>query len=152
MSLKGIKFDIFEEKNEPKISTVSDLKYNEVNIAIYPSAMEESKKHIVQDYEVLKQEGIENIIKKKFIPWLKGEEFPDRDDNEIFMGMEIYQISYIYSKIAAKYSPTGEENFFGRFEFSFVSSNDYTSDMLEAVAMEVYVYDGRIVKVRGYDI
>lgn len=152
MSLKGIKFDIFEEKNEPKISTVSDLKYNEVNIAIYPSAMEESKKHIVQDYEVLKQEGIENIIKKKFIPWLKGEEFLDRDDNEIFMGMEIYQISYIYSKIAAKYSPTGEENFFGQFEFSFVSSNDYTSDMLEAVAMEVYVYDGRIVKVRGYDI
>lgn len=152
MSLKGIKFDIFEEKNEPKISTVFDLKYNEVNIAIYPSAMEESKKHIVQDYEVLKQEGIENIIKKEFIPWLKGEEFLDRDDDKIFMGMEIYQISYIYSKIAAEYSPTGEENFFGQFEFSFVSSNDYTSDILEAVAMEVYVYDGRIVKVRGYDI
>lgn len=43
-------------------------------------------------------------------------------------------------------------NGLGQFEFSFESSNDYTSDMLEAVAMEVYVYDGRIVKVRGYDI
>lgn len=40
-------------------------------------------------------------------------------------------------------------NGLGQFEFSFVSSNDYTSDMLEGVAMEICVYCGRIVKVRG---
>ena len=32
------------------------------------------------------------------------------------------------------------------------SSNDYTSDMLEAVAMEVYVLGDEIVKVDGYDV
>ena len=57
-----------------------------------------------------------------------------------------------YGRIIARYSPTGEENYFGQFEFSFESGSAYTADMLEAVAMQVYVLDGKIVKVDGYDV
>ena len=66
--------------------------------------------------------------------------------------IKLYSISYNYGRIVDEYSPTGKENYFGQFEFSFESSNDYTSDMLEAVAMEVYVLDGKVVKVSGYEI
>ena len=55
-------------------------------------------------------------------------------------------------RIIADYSPTGEEGFFGQFEFDFVSGSDYTADMLEATAMQVYIHDGRIVRVSGYEI
>ena len=39
-----------------------------------------------------------------------------------------------------------------QFEFDFESSGEYTADMLEASAMQVYVKDGEIIKVSGYDI
>ena len=61
-------------------------------------------------------------------------------------------VCYDYGRIIAEYSPTGKEDFFGHFEFEMESSNDYTSDMLEAVAMEVYVLGDEIVKVDGYDV
>ena len=47
---------------------------------------------------------------------------------------------------------TGEDAYFGQFEFDFESSGEYTADMMEGSAMQVYVKDGLIVKVSGYDI
>ena len=47
---------------------------------------------------------------------------------------------------------TGEDAYFGQFEFDFESSGEYTADMLEASAMQVYIKDGEIIKVSGYDI
>lgn len=129
---------------------VSDLKYNNVNIVI-EFDIEESKDHILEDYKVLEKDGIEKIIKNQFIPWIKGDDYKDRDDDKIYEGLNIYYISYEYSKIIDKYSPTGEENYFGKFLFGFESTSDYTSDILESVEMEVYVLNGRIVKVCGFD-
>ena len=57
------------------------------------------------------------------------------------------------SKVAvADYSPTKVEDHFGQFEFCFESCNDYTKDLFEAVAMQVYVLNESVVKVSGYDI
>jgi hypothetical protein len=66
--------------------------------------------------------------------------------------MKAYEVSYHYGKIVANYSPTNEENYFGQFEFCFESCNDYTKDIFEAVAMQIYVLNGSVVKVSGYDI
>ena len=117
-----------------------------------PFDVEVSEAHVEEDLGVLERYGIEQIIKERFIPWLKGEEFTDRDDEKIFEGLQLYEITYTYGRIIARYSPTGEENYFGQFEFSFESGSAYTADMLEAVAMQVYVLDGKIVKVDGYDV
>jgi hypothetical protein len=117
-----------------------------------PFDVEVSEAHVEEDFRVLEQTGIERIIRERFIPWLKGEEFTDRDDEKIFEGLQLYEITYTYGRIIARYSPTGEENYFGQFEFSFESGSAYTADMLEAVAMQVYVLDGKIVKVDGYDV
>lgn len=127
------------------------MKYKDIDIVI-SSNTEESEEHIKSDYEVLNKVGIDNIIKEQFIPWLLGEQFKDKDINKVFEGLKVYDISYYYGKIIADYSPTKKEDFFGQFEFSFESSNDYTNNILEAVAMQVYVLNGSIVKVSGYDI
>lgn len=127
------------------------MKYRNIDIVITDNK-EESEKNIERDYKVLDEVGIDNIIKEKFIPWLLGEDFADRNHEQVFEGLKLYDISYCYGKIIDKYSPTGEENYFGQFEFSFESGNDYTKDIFEAVAMEIYVLDGKIVKVRGFDI
>lgn len=151
-SEEGIEPCIYEPEKISKNGTYEyDIKYNGVNIVINFNA-NESKEHLTEDYKVLEKEGIENLIKNQFMTWLKGEQFKDRDDNRIYDGLKLYAISYEYGKIIDKYSPTGEENYFGQFQFSFESSNEYTNDMLEAVAMEVYVLNGKIVKVSGYDI
>ena len=52
---------------------------------------------------------------------------------------------YRYSKFIEKYSPIDKEGYFGVFEFHFESSNDYVSDMLEAVAMEIFIFNNKIV-------
>lgn len=127
------------------------MKYRDIDVTITLKE-DDSKKHIKEDFEVLEKIGIDNIIKEKFIPWLLGEEFLDRDKDKVFEGLSLYEIDYHYGKIIDKYSPTGEENYFGQFEFCFESGSDYTSDILEAVAMEIYVLDGNVVKVSGYDI
>lgn len=127
------------------------MKYRDIDVTITLKE-DDSKKHIKEDFEILEKIGIDNIIKEKFIPWLLGEEFLDRDKDKVFEGLSLYEIDYYYGKIIDKYSPTGEENYFGQFEFCFESGSDYTSDILEAVAMEIYVLDGNVVKVSGYDI
>ena len=95
-----------------------------------PFDVEVSEAHVEEDFRVLEQTGIERIIRERFIPWLKGEEFTDRDDEKIFEGLQLYEITYTYGRIIARYSPTGEENYFGQFEFSFESGSAYTADML----------------------
>ena len=130
---------------------VSDFKYNDLNIKISFN-VEESKKHIVDDLNVINNEGIDKIISEKFIPWLKGEQFKDSDDEKIKTGLSLYEVQYHYNKICKEYSPTGKEDYFGQFSFYFESGSEYTDDIFEVVEMEVYVYNNEIVKVIGYDI
>ena len=130
---------------------VSDFKYNDLNIKISFN-VEESKKHIVDDLNVINNEGVDKIISEKFIPWLKGEQFKDSDDEKIKAGLSLYEVQYHYDKICKEYSPTGKEDYFGQFSFYFESGSEYTDDIFEVVEMEVYVYNNEIVKVIGYDI
>ncbi len=131
---------------------MSELEYNGVSVEILDDNKEESQKHIEHDFAVLVRENIDKIIKERFISWIKGEDFSDRDDDLIFERLNVYYICYDYGRIVEEYSPTGKEDFFGHFEFEMESSNDYTSDMLEAVSMEVYVLGDDIVEVSGYDV
>lgn len=125
--------------------------YKNVEIEVdYKS--EDSKNHFYEDYDVILQEGIDKIIKEKFIPWLKGDEFKDKDDEKIYEGIKAYNVMYRYNKIIARYSPTEKEGNFGVFEFHFEPMNDYASDIFETVAMEIYIFDHKIVKVSGYEI
>ena len=111
-----------------------------------------SERHLPDDFAALEREGFDKVVREKFIPWFRGEQFADRDDERIFEGLRLDAAAYRYGRIIADYSPTGEEGFFGQFEFDFVSGSDYTADMLEATAMQVYIHDGRIVRVSGYEI
>ena len=117
----------------------SGLKYRDISITITFDP-EQSKAHIEEDYTVLNKEGIDQIVLKKFVPWLKGDQYADRDDQKVFESISAYA------------AETGEDAYFGQFEFDFESSGEYTADMLEASAMQVYVKDGEIIKVSGYDI
>lgn len=127
------------------------MKYRDIEIQL-SIKKEESQKHLEEDFNVLLEIGIDNLIKEHFIPWITATDFKGKDHNKIFEGLKLFRIDYIYSRIIAQYSPTGEENYFGQFNFCFESGNEYTDDILEAVAMEVYVLDGKIVEVGGYDI
>ncbi len=129
----------------------SGLKYRDIPVIITFDP-EQSKTHIEEDYTVLNKEGIDQIILKKFVPWLKGDQYADRDDQKVFESISAYAVEYHFGRIIAKDSPTGEDAYFVQFEFDFESSDEYTADMLEACAMQVYVKDGEIVKVSGYDI
>lgn len=127
------------------------MKYKNIEIQINFEE-EESRKHLEEDFNVLLEKGIENIIIESFIPWLLGTDSKDINQNKIFKGLDLYEIDYSYSKIVAQYSPTGKEEYFGEFKFCFESGNRHTSDLLEAAAMEVYILDGEIVKIESYDI
>lgn len=148
--------DYFKKKEPAKEpSTVqeidSGLKYKDTPIIItFEPGL--SKEHIEEDFAILNKEGIDQIILKKYVPWLKGDQYKDRDDLKIFENISVYAAEYHYGRITAKYSPTGEDAAFGQFEFDFESSGEYTADMMESCAMQVYVKDGEIVKVSGYDI
>ena len=148
--------DLFKKKEPVKETPAlqeieSGLKYRDVPVVI-TSDLEQGKTHIEEDYAVLNQEGIDQIILKRFVPWLKGDQYADRDDLKVFENISVYSVEYHYGRIIAKYSPTGDDAYFGQFEFDFESSGEYTADMLEGCAMQVYVKDGAIVKVSGYDI
>ena len=129
----------------------TQIEYRNVAIEIEYD-IDESKKHISEDYAILQKEGIDDIIKKYFIPWLKADTYKDKDDNLIYEGLEIYGITYRYGMIGARYSPNEKEEMIGQFDFFFRSGNEYTADMLESVAMQIYISDGKIVKVDGYEV
>ena len=154
-SVVGFK-DLFKKKEPVKEmpgaqEIDSGLKYRDISITITFDP-EQSKAHIEEDYTVLNKEGIDQIVLKIFVPWLKGDQYADRDDQKVFESISAYAAKYHFGRIIAKYSPTGEDAYFGQFEFDFESSGEYTADMLEASAMQVYVKDGEIIKVSGYDI
>ena len=124
-----------------------------LNIEIeFPFNPKESAAHIDHDFAVLEAYGIERLIREKWIPWLKTEEFASLDNDKIYAGLRVTSITYTWGKIVAKYSPTKEDGMFGQFEFDFESRNDYTADLLEASGMEVIVHGEEIARVSGYDI
>lgn len=139
-----------KKKNAPPSYRETKHEYN--GIAVEVEETEESLAHIDEDFAVLVKAGIDNVIANRFIPWLKGEQFADRDDKLVFEGLRVCSATYYYSRVIADYSPTGEDGFFGQFEFDFEPSSDYTEDMLECVAMEVYVQNGKIVGVNGFEV
>lgn len=71
---------------------------------------------------------------------------------KVFDNISVYAVEYHYGRVIAKYSPTGEDANFGQFEFDFESSGEYTSDMMESCAMQVFVKDEEIVGVSGFEI
>ena len=143
--------NIFNNQNDDIGKT--ELYYKDINIKISLNKNYlDSKKHIYDDFKVIENIGIDNIIKENFLPWFKGKDFQDRDDNKIINGLKVVNIDYNYHRIINTYSPTKETDFFGEFVFEFVSSSDYTKDMLEAVSMNIFVNNGKVVKVTGYDI
>lgn len=147
-------FDKFKKRDNSNADNilnyaVSDYEYNGISVEVND---EESLKHLGEDFACIQREGIEKIITERFIPWFKGEDFADKDDKKIFDGLRVYSITYTFSKINADYSPTKQEDYFGQFEFDFESSSEYTSDMLEATAMEIYINNGKVVQVSGFEI
>ena len=83
---------------------------------------------------------------------MKTDEFRDRDVELIFKGLKLYSIVYCYAMIDARYSHSNQQEMAGQFDFFFESGNEYTSDMMESVAMQIYVLHGHIVKVDGYEV
>lgn len=130
---------------------MDELKFRDIPLEFHADK-NGSHEHVREDFAALERSGIDKLIRERFLPWLKGDQFPDRDDEQIMAGLKLYEFSYAYLPIVAKYSPTGEDGLFGEFELCFESANEYTEDMLEAVAMQVYVFNGEVVKVSGYDI
>lgn len=145
--------DLFKKKNTPPAiqETDSGLEFRGIPV-IVEFDLKAGIAHVREDFSVLEKEGIDKIILEKFVPWLKGDQFADRDDRTVFDQIALFSISYHYGRIIEKYSPTGKDDYFGQFEFDFESCGEYTEDMLEAAAMQVYVRDGAVVKVSGYDI
>ena len=127
------------------------MEFNDLVIRI-DFNIEESKEKVESDLNALMNVGVDNLIKNHFMKWLLGEDFKDRDPDKVLEGLKLYEISYHYGKICEQYSPTGKEDMFGQFELCFESGNEYTADILEAVAMQVYLLNGEVVKVSGFDI
>lgn len=146
--IKNIEFIDETDSNEiPK----TNIKYNNIEILI-SSNKEESLKHVEADFKTLKKNNIEDLIKKNFIPWLKGENYTELDDDKIYDGLKLTNISYNYHNIIAKYSPTNKDDFFGEFEFDFISGNKYTKDLLQASAFVILVNNNTIYFGKNYDI
>ena len=148
-------FDKFKKKSMSDIRLVerytSDLMYGGTAIDIDYN-VEESKVHLYEDFAVLQNEGIENIIRNRYLPWFKGKEFSDKDDDLIIEGLKVYGIVYCYGPIDRKYTNTETDEKGGEFTFCFECGNDYVRGMMESVAMTVFVYDGKIAGVDGYEV
>ena len=145
---KKKKNSVMEEYSE---TIIDDLEYNGVHVAV-TFRKDESLKHLYDDFKALKEHGIERIIREEFIPWLVSAEFKDRDRDKIYEGLKISHITYTYGMICAKYSPTGADNYFGQFEFDLNSCSDYTEDMLQQSAIEVFILDGKVAGTRKWDV
>ena len=104
-------FDKLMNKQKQPVSTASETEgpadipsgiiYRDNEIIISFNA-EESREHIRDDFGVLMNEGIEKIIKERFIPWLKGDQFPDKDDALVYDGLHLTGILYHHGRIIAK--------------------------------------------------
>ena len=136
----------------------TNLKYKDVNIDVLifdsdtQKDIEESINNIEADYNTILNYGFDKIVKDKLVPWLKGNNYLDRDDNKVFEGLKVVCVSYRYQFICAKYSPTQRDDYFGEFQFDFKSASDYTNDMFECCCMHVYIKNNVIVKVCSVDV
>ena len=152
---KNKKFEVksieYIDESDQLVIPKTNLKYKDIEIMI-GSNKEESLKHIEEDFEVIKNAGIENMIKTNFIPWLKGDNFKDLNDEEIYNGLRLTDISYSYHRFVAKYSPTKQDDFFGEFEFDFESGNEYTENLLQASAFVALVNRGKVYFGNNFDI
>jgi len=141
----------FIDESNLTIIPETNLKYNDIEIKI-GFDKNESMKHVESDFEVIQRAGIENMIKTQFIPWLKGDNFKDLNDEEIYNGLRLTDISYSYHRFVAKYSPTNQDDYFGEFEFDFESGNSYTEELLQASAFVVLVNNGKVYFGDNFDI
>lgn len=141
--------DIFNKDNSNINNT--GLYFKGVEVIISSNTLD-SLKHVQEDFKVLENENYELLLKEKYLPWLKGNDFKEYDDDKIISGLEIKEVEYCYNSINEKYSPTGIADYFGEFVIYFSSCSDYTKDMLEYVAMKVYINNEKIVKISGYDV
>ena len=146
--IKNIEF--VDESDLVKIPKTK-LKYNNIEIII-SSNSEESIKHIQEDYATLMKEGIEKFIKTNFITWLKGNDLKDLDDDKIYDGLKLTYVSYSYKFICDKYSPIKKDDYFGEFNFSFESSNEYTENLLQASEFSLLINNGKIYYGGNHDI
>lgn len=153
LNKKEFKIKNIEFIDESNLITIpkSNLKYNDIEIIISANT-EESLKHINNDYEILIQEGIEKFIKNKFIPWLKGIKFQDLDNDKIYNGLKLTYVSYSYDFICEKYSPTKKDDYFGKFKFTFESSNEYTKQLIESSEFELLINNNKIYYGNNYEI
>ena len=91
--------DLFKKKEPvkemPGVQEIdSGLKYRDIPVIITFDP-EQSKAHIEDDYAVLNKEGIDQIILKKFVPWLKGDQYADRDDQKVFESISAYAVEQV---------------------------------------------------------
>ena len=132
-------------------SIITNYSYGEIPVEVEYN-IDASMERLPYDFETLKKEGIDNIIKERFIPWLKTDEFRDRDGELIFKGLKLYSIVYCYAMIDARYSHSNQQEMAGQFDFFIESGNEFSSDMMESVDMQIYVLLVHIVKVDGYEV
>ncbi len=59
------------------------LEYEGIPVCIDHN-IDECWEHLPADHAVLQNEGIENIIRSRFMPWFKTDEFQDSDDDMIY--------------------------------------------------------------------
>lgn len=92
--------------------------------------------------------NIDKLIDTKLIPWIKPTK--ELTFDKIKNDLRLYRILYSYAYNIAKYSPTQKDDYFGTFEFGFESKEGYS--YIQAVGMEVYIKNNKILKVSCYDI
>ena len=130
----------------------TNKKYNGVDILIVGSNEEGSMDHVENDLKILNKKSLDTLLKEKFVPWLKGTQYKDMDDDKIIKGIKLYEVTYSYHKFAKQYSPINKECYLGEFELCFESSNEYTKSILEAAQMNIIIYGNKIVSMKCHDI
>lgn len=142
------------EKDELYNYPLTNVLYNNVAVSVFTGSDNNPEtviEHLYDDFNVLLKDGIEKIVKEKLIFWLNGNKLTE-EDQKLYEGLKLYSIVYSYSKIIDKYSPTGEEGLFGKFELEFEAGNEYAMGILQASCLEVFVQNGKVVSTKCYDI
>lgn len=142
------------DKDELYNYPLTNVKYKDVAVSIFAGSddiPETVIEHLYDDFNVLLKEDIERIVKEKLIFWLNGNKLTD-GDQKLYEGLKLYSIVYSHPRIIDKYSPTGEEGLFGKFEFEFEAGNEYATRILQASCLEIFVQRGKVVGTKCYDI
>ncbi len=122
-----------------------------INISLYDNKVsEEMLKTLNANYNVVNKE-YKKYLNDDFIKWLKPENYGANKDI-VSKGLKITEIIYDFSHIIAKYSPTGKDDYFGRFDFMIEPTNSEAKKVFDVSTMELYCKDGKIVKCCCYDV